>query len=100
MAMCDLLTEQVKAMETNNLQLRLWMEFEFGYPANQQFKESDLLVCLWEERDHLQSDLEHQRADLEVVQDGKGFKSWFKEQGRANKAMQREAPMMEFDEML
>ena len=99
-AMCDLLTEQVKALEMDNILLRQGMEYEFGYPAYIRFKESDLLACMLEERDYLADDLDHMRADLQVVQEEKGLKAWLKEQTRANKALQREAPMMDFDEML
>ena len=99
-AMCHLLTEQIKALESDNLQLRRGLEFEFGYPAYLRFKESDLLACMLEQRDHLQNDLVQMRADLEAVQDDKGLKAWLKEQARSNKAALRASQVPNFDEML
>lgn len=99
-AMCDLLTEQLKALEIDNIQLRTGMEFEFGYPSFVRFKEADLLATLFEERDHLQDDLAQMRADLELVQDDKGLKNWLKAQTRANKAALRESPVIDMNDVL
>jgi hypothetical protein len=99
-AMCNLLTEQLKALELDTMQLRIGMEFEFGYPSFVRFKEADLLASLLNEREDLKGDLAQMRADLEVVQDDKGLKNWIKVQTRANKAAQRESPDMDINDML
>lgn len=99
-AMCDLLTEQLKALEIDNIQLRTGMEFEFGYPSFVRFKEADLLATLFEEREHLQGDLAQMRADLELVQDDKELKTWLKAQTRANKAALRESPAIDMNDVL
>ena len=99
-AMCDLLAGQVKALEADNQQLRWGMEFEFGYPAYVRFKEAELIATMQEERNYFQEDLVRMRADLEVMQDDKGLKTWLKEQARANKAALRESPTVDMEEIL
>ncbi|MDZ7939298.1 MAG: hypothetical protein U5M53_13890 [Rhodoferax sp.] len=84
-AMCDLLTEQVRALEQDNLQMRHSMQYEFGYPVHMRFREEDFLEILGLERDGLKDDLTQMQADLQRVQDEKELKSWLKEQVRANK---------------
>lgn len=88
-AMCDLLTEQVRALELDNLQMRQGMEYEFGYPAYLRFSEQEFLAALREEREALQDDIAHMQADLQRVQDDKELKAWLKEQVRAHKAQTR-----------
>ena len=101
-AMCDLLAEQVKSLEMDNLQLRRGMEFEFGYPSYVRFKEAEFLATLNEVRESMQGDIDHMRADIARVQDDKELKAWLKEQTRANKALLRESqsPMMDLDDLL
>lgn len=99
-AMCVLLSEQVKALEMDNMHLRQGMEMEFGYPAYVRFKETDLKACMREEQDYLKGDLVQMRADLQVVQEEKGLKAWLKEQARANKAALRQQHMPDMDDLL
>lgn len=99
-AMCDLLAQQVKALETDNLQLRSAMEYEFGYPSYVRFNEADLLATMLEERHDIQDDIARMQADLEDVQDDKGLKAWLKSQARANKAALRASHGMDVDDML
>lgn len=88
-AMCDLLAEQVKALEQDNFHLRQGMEFEFGYPAYLQYSEAKFVEALHAVRDDLRGDVAHMEADLQRVQDDKEFKAWLKEEVRANKARSR-----------
>ena len=99
-AMCDLLAEQVKALETDNLQLRSAMEYEFGYPSYMRFKEAELLAAMLEQRSDMQDDIARMQADIEDVQDDKGLKAWLKSQARASKAALRASHDMDVDEML
>ncbi|MDE2418145.1 MAG: hypothetical protein KGN32_10090 [Burkholderiales bacterium] len=84
-AMCDLLAEQVKALEMDNRHTRLGMEHEFGYPSYARFDEAQLLAVMQEECAFLQNDVAHMQADLQRVQDDKELKAWLKEQTRASK---------------
>lgn len=92
-AMCDLLAEQVKALDLDNLQLRRGMAFEFGYPASGSFDEAGLMATLLSQREELESDVALMRADLARLQanakDDKNFKVWLKERARASKAALR-----------
>mgnify|MGYP000986715925 CR=1 FL=1 len=85
-AMCDLLAEQVKALEMDNRHTRLGMEHEFGYPSYARFDEAQLLAVMQEECACLQNDVAHMQADLQRVQDDKELKAWLKEQTRASKS--------------
>jgi hypothetical protein len=84
-AMCDLLTEQVRVLEQDIVQVRHSMQYEFGYPAHQGFSEKEFLATLHQEREDLQDDLAQMQADLQRVQDEKELKTWLKEQVRASK---------------
>lgn len=85
-AMCDLLTEQVRALEDDNLQMRYAMHHEFGYPVTVRFSENDFLQTLREERDGRQDQLTEMQDDLQRVQDDKELKAWLKAQVRVSKA--------------
>ncbi len=85
-AMCDLLTEQVRVLEQDIVQVRHSMQYEFGYPAYQRFSEKEFLAALHHERENFQDDLLQMQADLQRVQDEKEFKTWLKEQVRASKS--------------
>jgi hypothetical protein len=85
-AMCDLLTEQVRVLEQDIVQVRHSMQYEFGYPAHQGFSEKEFLAALHQEREDLQDDLAQMQADLQRVQDEKELKTWLKEQVRASKS--------------
>jgi hypothetical protein len=85
-AMCDLLTEQVRVLEQDIVQVRHSMQYEFGYPAHQRFSEKDFLATLHQEREDSQEDLAQMQADLQRVQDEKELKTWLKEQVRASKS--------------
>ena len=98
-AMCDLLAQQVRALETDNLQLRSAMEYEFGYPAYVRFKEADLLATLLHERNGLKDDIAGMQTDLVDVQDEKGLKEWLKIQARADKAARRASQDLGMDEI-
>jgi hypothetical protein len=99
-AMCDLLAEQVKALELDNLHLRRGMEFDFGYPTYGRFSEAELLAAMLAERDYVQGDMAHMRADLESVQDDKALKAWLREQTRMTKAVLRESQVFDMDDVL
>lgn len=103
-AMCDLLAEQVKALDMDNLQLRRRMEFEFGYPANGNFDEATLLAAMKAERDDMAVDLADMRADLDALQastkDDKHLKAWLKEQARASKAALRGSPDLDLEDLV
>lgn len=88
-SLCDLLSEQVKALDADNWQLRVRMEFELGYPAHWPYDEARLLSHLEEERTLVQDDIEHMRADLRRVQDDRSLKAWLKEQLAAQKSRLR-----------
>jgi hypothetical protein len=96
-AMCELLAEQVSALEMDNLQLRERMGYEFGYPPYVRFNEQAWRATLQEARDVLQDDMAHMRTDLQRVQDDKELKAWLKEQLRASKAEQRYAQDFDMD---
>lgn len=85
-AMCDLLTEQVRALEQDIAQVRHSMQYEFGYPATMRFSEKEFLAALLQEREDLQDDLAQMQADLQRVQDEKELKAWLKAQVRASKS--------------
>lgn len=102
-AMCDLLTEQVRALEQDVAQLRHAMQYEFGYPAYVRFSEKEFLLALHEEREGLQDDLAQMQADLQRVQDDKELKAWLKEQVRMSKhsaAMYDDGFGMDIDDVL
>ncbi len=103
-AMADLLAEQVKALDMDNLQLRRGMAFEFGYPAYRPFDEAALLATLQAERDELEGDIAHMRADLARLQgnkqDDKSLKAWLKDQARASKATLRGSQVFDMDDLL
>ncbi|MBI3101795.1 MAG: J domain-containing protein [Burkholderiales bacterium] len=99
-AMCDLLAEQVRALEQDNAQLRMAMEHQLGYPAWQRYDEATLLVLMQDERAGLEEDIAHMRADLQRVQDDKELKAWLKEQLRESKANRRSADMLDMDDIL
>ncbi len=99
-AMCDLLAEQVKALEMDNLHLRRGMEFDLGYSAYGRFSEAELLAALLAQRDYVQEDMAQMRADLESVQDDKELKAWLKEQTRMTKAMLRDSQVFDMDDVL
>lgn len=84
-AMCDLLTEQLRALETDNLHLCQALHFEFGYRPSPRFNEAAFLAVLHAERSGLQDDLAHMQKELEQVQDAKMLKAWLKQQARLNK---------------
>lgn len=100
-AMCDLLTEQLRTLEQDNLQMRFSMEHEFGYPAVRWFRAEEFLETLRREQENLQADLDEMQADLQRVQDDKELKAWLKAQVRVSKS--RIAPDdvgMDLDEVL
>ena len=99
-AMCDLLAEQVRALEQDNAQLRMAMEHQLGYPSWQRYDEATLLALMQEERAGLEEDIAHMRADLLRVQDDKELKAWLKEQLRESKANRRSADMLDMDDIL
>lgn len=99
-AMCDLLAEQVRALEQDNAQLRMAMEHQLGYPSWQRYDEATLLALMQEERAGLEEDIAHMRADLQRVQDDKELKAWLKEQLRESKAHRRSADMLDMDDIL
>lgn len=99
-AMCDLLAEQVRALEQDNAQLRMAMEHQLGYPSWQRYDEATLLALMQEERAGLEEDIAHMRADLQRVQDDKELKAWLKEQLRESKANRRNADMLDMDDIL
>ncbi len=101
-AMCDLLSEQVRALEDDVAQLRHGMQFEFGYPAYVRFSDQAFLVALQQERDGLQADLAQMQTDLQRVQDDKELKAWLKEQVRASKQhdVYNDGLGMELDDIL
>lgn len=96
-AMCDLLTEQVRALEEDIAQVRHSMQYEFGYPAYLRFSEQEFLAALHHERENFQDDLVQMQTDLQRVQDEKELKTWLKEQLRASKAHQRHAQDFDMD---
>ena len=99
-AMCDLLAEQVRALEQDNAQLRMAMEHQLGYPSWQRYDEATLLALMQEERAGLEEDIAHMRADMQRVQDDKELKAWLKEQLRESKANRRSADMLDMDDIL
>ena len=101
-AMCDLLTEQHRALEQDIMQVRHHMEAEFGYRAYAPYQESALLDCMRRECEELQDDLQCMQDDLERVQDDKELKAWLKEQVRASKQQAAFANSldMEMDDIL
>ena len=99
-AMCDLLAEQVRALEQDNAQLRMAMEHQLGYPSWQRYDEATLLALMQDERAGLEEDIAHMRADLQRVQDDKELKAWLKEQLRESKANRRSADMLDMDDIL
>lgn len=100
-AMCDLLTEQVRALEADQWQLRGQMEVELGYPHYVKYSEAALLSLLEDERQEQEDEISTMRADLERVRgDDKAFKAWLKQQAAAHKASLREEEMDPFSEML
>lgn len=99
-AMCNLLTEQVRALERDNAQSRMDLEIQVGYPAWQRYDEATLLALLQEERADLEEEIAHMRADLQRVQDDKELKAWLKEQLRESKTHRRSADMPDMDDIL
>ncbi|MFP5485648.1 MAG: hypothetical protein ACLGHV_08295 [Gammaproteobacteria bacterium] len=99
-AMCNLLAEQVRALEQDNAALREAMEFQLGYPSRQHYDEALLLALMQEERGGLEEGITHMRADLQRVQDDKELKAWLKEHLRESKANRRAADMLELDDIL
>jgi len=101
-AMCDLLTEQLRALEIDNLHLSQALHFEFGYLPSPRFDEAAYLAVLHAERSGLQDDLAYMQKELEQVQEDKMLKAWLKQQARLNK---QRAPndsdlAMDLDELL
>ena len=103
-AMGDLLAEQVKALDMDNLHLRRGMEFDFGYPAHGHFNEASLLAAMHAGRAAMEGDVAHMRADLTRLQDNtkddKSLKAWLKDQARASKAALRESQAFDMDDLL
>lgn len=100
-SMCDLLTEQVKALEAVEWQLRQQMDVELGFPHYVNYNEAALLSLLEDERQEQEDELSTMLADLERVRaDDKAFKAWLKQQAAAHKASLREEEMDPFSEML
>lgn len=84
-AMCNLLAEQLRALEIDTLHLCHALHFEFGYRPSPRFDEAAFLAVLHAERSALQDDLVHMQKELEQVQDDKLLKAWLKEQTRLSK---------------
>lgn len=103
-AMGDLLAEQVKALDMDNLNLRRGLEFEFGYSAHGQFDEASLLAAMQSGREEMEGDVAHMRADLAHLQanpkDDKSLKAWLKDQARASKAALRASQAFDMDDLL
>lgn len=99
-AMCDLLTEQHRALEQDIMQVRHHMEAEFGYRAYAPYQEHALLDCMRQTHEELQDDLQCMQADLERVQDEKALKAWLKEQVRASKQQAALADDLDMDDIL
>ncbi len=99
-AMCNLLTEQVRALERDNAQSRMDLEIQVGYPAWQRYDEATLLALLQEERADLEEEIAHMRADLQRVQDDKELKAWLKEQLRESKTHRCSADIPDMDDIL
>lgn len=99
-AMCDLLTEQHRALEQDILQARHHMQAEFGYRAFMPYKENELLACMRQECEELQNDLQCMQADLERVHDDKELKVWLKEQVRTSKQQAAFADSLDMDDIL
>ena len=96
----DLLAEQVRALEQDNAQLRMTMEFELSYPHYQRFDEAALLALMRGVRESMEEDIARMRDDFQRVQDDKGLKAWLKEQVRESKALAREASSLHMDDIL
>lgn len=99
-AMCNLLAEQVRALEQDNAQLRMGLELQVGYPSWQRYDEAALLALLQQERAEMEEGVDHMRTDLQRVQDDKELKAWLKEQLRVSKAKDRSADMLDMDDIL
>ncbi|MDP2771130.1 MAG: J domain-containing protein [Giesbergeria sp.] len=99
-AMCNLLAEQVRALEQDNAQLRMTMEFELSYPHYQRFDEAALLALMRGVRESMEEDIARMHADFQRVQDDKGLKAWLKEQVRESKVLAREASSLHMDDIL
>jgi hypothetical protein len=84
-AMCNVLAAQVKTLEADNEQVRLWMSHEFGYSPHLRFNVPDLLWVMQQNVQQRQNDLTEMQTDLQRVQDDKELKTWLKEQTRASK---------------
>ena len=101
-AMCNLLAEQLRALEIDTLHLCQALHFEFGYRPSPRFDEAAFLAVLHAERSGLQDDLVHMQKELEQVQDDKMLKAWLKEQTRLSKQPASYAPgfAMDLDDVL
>lgn len=101
-AMCDLLAEQLRALEADNLHLCRALHFEFGYLPSPRFDEAAFLAVLQAERSSLQDDLAHMQKELEQVQDDKMLKTWLKDQARLSKQRASYDPdfAMDLDDLL
>lgn len=84
-AMCDLLTEQLRALETDTQQLRQAMQFHYGYRPTAGFDEAAFLAVLQQKRSAVQHELAQLEHDLQQVQDDTLLKAWLKTQTRLSK---------------
>lgn len=89
-AMCDLLNEQVKALEADNASIRQAIALECGYPSYLPFDEAQLLQILAAQRKELEADLAAMQDDLASAQALAGLKAWLKQQTKAQKEQRRE----------
>lgn len=94
-AMCDLLAEQLKALQRENGDLRLGMEHEFGYPSRLRFNAKDWRATLEAELEDQQDALYDMRADLDAVQDDKALKAWLKQTVKVRKVSAQELTMLD-----
>lgn len=99
-AMCNVLAEQIKTLESGNHALRLEMDADFGYPAFLPFKEAEFQACMQEGRDVMEDDLAQMREDLKRVQDMKQLKAWLKLQTQANKDLLGQEADLDLDDLL
>ena len=81
-AMCDLLTEQLRALEIDNLHLSQALHFRVCYLPSPRFDEAAYLAVLHAERSGLQDDLAYMQKELEQVQEDKMPKPGLQQQTR------------------
>jgi hypothetical protein len=100
-AMADLLAQQVKVLEQDNLRIRMALQHEFGYFAHLRFNEAELLSTMQEERNALEDNLARMRKDMQCVQNTAQLRTWLKEQTRISKAKrQANEGMLDMDDVL